>query len=79
MVQSVLRARGRAVTFVLLSSAQFLLLMFFNIYFIKWRGMGLEGVLWSSLLGWGLPALVYGAVSARGLPWRFDRAVARRL
>lgn len=79
MVQSALRARGRAVTFVLLSSAQFLLLMFFNIYFIKWRGMGLEGVLWSSLLGWGLPALVYGAVSARGLPWRFDRAVARRL
>jgi len=79
MLQSTLRAQGRAVTYTLLSSVQFLLLMFFNIYFIKIRGMGLEGVLWSTVLGGGIPALAYGAINVRSLRWQFDSTIARRL
>jgi O-antigen/teichoic acid export membrane protein len=53
--------------------------MFFNVYFIRGRGMGVDGVLWSTVLGWGLPALVYGVATAPRLRWRFDGAVARRM
>jgi len=79
MVQSGLRARGRAVAFVLVSSVQFLMLMGFNIYFVAWCGMGVAGVLWSSLLGWGVPAAVYALAALRGFRPRFDGRLARRL
>lgn len=79
MVQGVLRAHGRAVMFVVLSSIQFLMLMAFNIYFVRFRGMGIEGVLWSSVIAWAAPSLVLVVMRFRHLKWRFDSAIAGRL
>jgi len=79
LVQSALRARGRAGTFVILSTIQFVLLMALNIYFVKSRGMGLEGVIWSAALACAFPALIYALFGTRGARGRFDLAIARRL
>jgi len=79
LVQGFLRAHGRAVIFTLLSSVQFLLLLLLNVYFVKWQGMGLDGVLWSTTLACALPALIYAVAGARGARLRFEGAIARRL
>lgn len=79
LVQGALRARGRAVMFVVLSTIQFALLMALNIYFVKGRGMGLEGVIWSTVIGCAFPAMVYVVGRARAMRLQFDKALARRL
>ena len=79
MLQGVLRAGGRAVTFVVITSIQFLLLMGFNIWFIQFRGMGVAGALWATVLGWGLPPVVYALLRVGHLRWRFRWDMARRI
>ncbi|MGQ0721228.1 MAG: lipopolysaccharide biosynthesis protein [Candidatus Eiseniibacteriota bacterium] len=73
--QSYLRAEKRSVLFVGVTVPGLVLRIALNIYLIGFRGLGVFGFLWGSLIGGWIEALVYWLILFTRRPWRIVREV----
>jgi O-antigen/teichoic acid export membrane protein len=75
--QSYLRAEKRSVLFVGITVPGLVLRITLNIWLIGFRGLGVAGFLWGSLIGGWIEALVYWAILFARRPVRLVREVVR--
>jgi O-antigen/teichoic acid export membrane protein len=73
------RAEKRSTLFLVVTVGGLVLRVALNVYFIAFRGMGVFGFLWSSLLMSILEACVLLGVLFRGRPFRLERSAIKPL
>ncbi|HEX8243574.1 MAG TPA: oligosaccharide flippase family protein, partial [Longimicrobium sp.] len=74
-----LRLQQRSVLFVTLNAAKLVAALSLNIAFVVWLGMGVRGVLYSTLICSGALSLLLTAYTFRQVGFGFSAAVMRRL